>query len=419
MTVERDEVQRHTILVLTATQVLGGLGYSIGFAVIAVLAERVSGSASLAGLTQTVMVLGAAAGSYALARIMGQRGRRVGLIVGYGSGTVGALLIVVGGASEVFPILLCGGFLLGVTTSATLQSRYAAADLARPERRARDLSIVVWATTVGAVLGPNLSGPAGDLAEVFGLPPLTGPFLVTMVGLLAAGAVVGMLLRPDPLLLARERAGVTHVVPRGTSWGRVRAVLRERPAALAGVLALSSAHAVMIAVMVMTPLHMDHGGADLDIIGLVISVHVLGMFALSPLVGMLADSIGRAPVLVLGGVILLASLYLAGTAPMGASWQIGAGLFLLGLGWSCCTVTGSALLTEASPLDARTDVQGAADLIMNLTAAAAGGLAGVVVDKLGFGELNVFAAILVAGVAVAVVLSRDLSHVGKEPVHRV
>jgi MFS family permease len=218
--------------------------------------------------------------------------------------------------------------------------------------------------------------------------------------------VVQVLLRPDPLLLARERAREARVVRAGTSWGRVREVAGHHPGVSAGILALSAGHAVMVGVMVMTPLHMHHGGAELEIIGVVVSVHVLGMYFFSPLVGWAADRLGRSSVLVAGAVILLAAMLVSGTAPEGASWQIGVGLLLLGVGWSCSTIAGSAMLTESTPLAARTDVQGAADLCMNGSAAVAGALAGVVMDQLGFGALNAFGAVLSGGVLLAVLLAR-------------
>lgn len=402
----RDAVQRRTVGVLAASQTFGGLGLSVGIAVASLLALRISGSESLAGLAQTFQVMGAAVASYVLARVMGARGRRPGLVLGYLTGAAGAVLCVVAGVLSSYAVLVVGTFLLGTISATNYQSRYAAADLARPENRARALSTVIWATTIGAVAGPNLSGVSGDLAEGLDLPRETGPFLVCAVVVLLGAVVVGTFLRPDPLLLAREWEGVSDTVPEGTSWSRVTTVLRERPVVLAGVLALSFGHAVMIAVMVMTPLHMDHGGASLELVGFVISIHILGMFAFAPVVGMVADRVGRAPALAAGVVVLWASLLLAGTSPSGGSWQIGAGLFLLGLGWSLCTVTGSALLTDGTPIEARTDVQGAADVAMNLTAAAAGGLAGLVVELFGFGTLNAFAAVLVAGVVVAVALAR-------------
>jgi MFS family permease len=408
-------VQRRTLSVLVVAQSLGGVGITIGIAVASILAEDLSGSESLAGLAQTGQVLGAAVASFFLAHLMGRKGRRPGLVLGYAIGAVGAALAVVAGVVESFALLLVGATLLGATTAANNQSRYTATDLARPERRARALSLVVWATTIGAVAGPNLTGVAGRTARQLGIPGLTGPFVFGFVGILAAGVVVAVFMRPDPLLVARQAALARGAAPSlaGTSWGRVRQVLRERPAVRAGVAALSLAHGVMIAVMVMTPLHMHHGGAHLDVIGLVISVHVLGMFALAPLVGWAADRFGRPPMLTVGAAVLFLSLLLSGISPPGASWSIGVGLFLLGLGWSFCTVAASTLLTESSPLHARTDVQGAADLVMGVTAALAGVVAGLVMDGLGYAALTVFAGLLVTGVATAAELARR--SVGRSP----
>lgn len=399
-----EKVQRRTLGTLVAAQAFGGLGITIGIAVAAILAEQILGSPELAGLAQTMQVLGAAVASFLLAHLMGRRGRRLGLMVGYLLGASGAALCVVAGVVDSFAILLVGTTLVGATTAANNQSRYAATDLARPSRRARALSLVVWATTVGAVAGPNLTGFAGDVGTGVGLPRLTGPFVFGVVGMLAAALVIGMFLRPDPLLVAREAAlgrGSGADVLRGTRWSRVLDVVRTRTNVSAGIAVLALAHAVMIAVMVMTPLHMHHGGAELEIIGVVVSAHVLGMFAFAPVVGWAADRFGRVPVMQAGAVILFVSLGLAGTSPAGASWQIGWGLFLLGLGWSFCTVAASTLLSESAPVDARTDVQGAADLVMGLVAAAAGVAAGLVMGWLGFGALNIFAALLVTGVLTA------------------
>jgi MFS family permease len=402
-----EAAQRRTLRVLVVSQSLGGLGTTVGIAVASVLAEAVSGSEALAGTVQTFQVLGAAAASYLLARVMGNRGRRAGLVVGYLVGALGAATCVVGGVVESFPLLLAGALLLGANSATNYQSRYAAADLAVPERRARALSVVLWATTFGAVLGPNLVGPAGRMAEAWGLPSLTGPFVVTVGVALAAALVLWTFLRPDPLLLARTEAGEPSTGPRRrTSWRRVRELARIHPGIGAAVLAMSASHAVMVAVMVMTPLHMDNGGAELELIGFVISIHVLGMFFFSPFIGTFADRLGRPATLLAGATLLWAALGLAGTSAQGASVRIGAGLFLLGLGWSFCTVAASALITESTPLESRTDVQGAADLLMNVSAALAGLVGGVVVEVLGFGSLNVFAGVLVLGVVGAVAVSR-------------
>ncbi|MBI2243127.1 MAG: MFS transporter, partial [Nocardioides sp.] len=238
------------------------------------------------------------------------------------------------------------------------------------------------------------------LAGWLGIPELTGPFALGSLGMLGAALLTFLLLRPDPLLLAREVAGAPATPPDGTGWRRAVAATRERPVIAFAVLAMACSHAAMVAVMVMTPLHMEHGHAELRVIGIVISVHVLGMFAFSPLVGMLADRTGRPAVLVEGAGLLLAALVLAARAPEGSSWEIFAALFLLGLGWSFATVAASTLIAQHAPLDARTDVQGAADLVMGLTAAGAGGLAGVVVGAWGYPELAISAIGLVALVAV-------------------
>jgi len=395
------EFQQRTVRTLVVSQAVGAVGLTIGIATASLLAKEISGSEKMAGLAQTTQVLGAAVASWLLAHLMSSRGRRVGLVTGNLVGACGAALCVVAGIEGSMLLLLVGSALLGTTTAANLGARYAAIDLAEPEHRARDLSIVVWSTTIGAVAGPNLTGPSASLAESFGIPALTGPFVLGTVGLLVAALVLFVRLRPDPLLTARARAEVGQVGR--TSWRRVVAVVRERPVLAAAVAGQAGAHAVMVSVMVMTPLHMEHGGAHLHVIGFVISVHVLGMFAFSPVVGWGVDRAGRPVVLGMGGGILLVALLLCGLAPEGTSWQIFGGLFLLGVGWSFATVAAATLVADHAPLEARTDVQGAADLTMGLTAAAAGGLAGLIVGGPGYGWLNVFAALLAAGVVAAAV----------------
>lgn len=397
-------VQRRTIGVLVSVQATGAIGMTIGFAVASLLARDVSGSDEQAGLVQTFQVFGSAVAAYSLARLMDRGGRRIGQVAGYLVGAVGSLICVAGGVAESMPILLFGALLLGATTAANNASRYAAADLAPAASRARALSIVVWATTIGAVAGPNLTGPASSLAGWIGLPELTGPFLLGSVGMLVAALIAWIRLRPDPLLLARELAD-EPVSParRGQSWSRLGEVVRERPLVAGGILGLASAHAVMVSVMVMTPLHMEHGGSELRIIGVVISVHVLGMFAFAPVSGWLADRLGRGRTLALGGAVLLASLAIAGRSPEGTSPAIFIGLFLLGWGWSLATVAASTLVTELTPISARTDVQGAADMLMSLAAAGGAAVAGWIVGAYGYGHLNAFAAVLAVGVVLAAV----------------
>ena len=395
-----DALARRTVRVLAGSQVLGGVGVGSGIAVGGVLARDVSGSTALSGLAQTAAVLGAALAALPMARIMSARGRRPGLTLGYAAGALGAVLFVVGALVSSFAVILAGATLFGGGTAAGLQARYAATDLAVPARRGTALSTVVWSTTVGAVLGPNLIGPGGRLGAALGLPELAGPFLFSFAAFVSAAAVVALLLRPDPLLEARRRAGTGHVVPPRRSVRQNLWVVRRHPRALLGLAAVVSAHTVMVAVMVMTPVHMSQGGAQLRVIGLVISVHIAGMYALSPVMGKLADRLGRLPVIVGGQGLLLLAVLVAGGAPSHAHVRLGLGLMLLGLGWSAALVAGSTLLSESVPEGVRPAVQGSADFVMGVCAAAAGALSGVALEVLGYGGLNAAAALFVVPVLV-------------------
>ncbi len=411
---ELARAQRHTVRTLVTTQAIGGVGLSSAIAVAALLAKDVTGSEALSGLAQTAQVLGAAVSAALLAGYMARRGRRPGLTLGYLVGALGAGLCIVAGTARSFPVLLVGAVLLGAVSAANQQTRYAATDLAVPARRGRDLSTVVWSTTIGSVLGPNLTGPGGVVADWLHLPTRTGPFVISLVTLVVTAAVMAVRLRPDPLLLAREArlrdpAG-DGAVEKATDLRTAWRVVRHTPLVLAAALGLGLTHAVMVSVMVMTPIHMDHGGASLEVIGLVISAHILGMYAVSPLVGRLVDRYGSPLVVGAGGLILLAALVLAGLSAPGASPGLGVGLFLLGLGWSFGSVGSSTLLTAATPAVHRPRVQGLVDMTTGFTAAACGAVAGVVVGSAGYSWLNAGAAVLAFGVVlVAVAAGRHAS----------
>jgi MFS family permease len=288
--------------------------------------------------------------------------------------------------------MLLGTFLVGAATAAGLQGRYAATDLAEPSRVGLSLSVVVWATTLGAVAGPNLMAPASRFADRLGLTPLAGPYLVTMTALALGSLLVWSLLRPDPLVTERAMRGVVEQ-PHHASLAEVRAVLRATPAAVVGIAAMAIGYAAMVMVMVMTPVHMHHVDVRLSAIGLVISVHILGMYAFSPAVGWLADRVGPRPVIGVGVIVLAVATLLAGTAPGDDIPRLGLGLFLLGLGWSCTLVAGSALVTESVDDADRPAVQGFGDTMMNAVAAVGGVVAGVVVVAASYAWLN-FVAVL-------------------------
>jgi MFS family permease len=297
-----------------------------------------------------------------------------------------------------------GLFGFGAATACGLQARYAAADLAVPERRGRDLSLVVWATTVGSVLGPNLAGPGDDLGRSLGLPGLGGVFAVSALVFGLVALAVGTLLRPDPLLLARRLgSGESGGRRRGGTGSAVRGVWASTDGRL-GLTSVVVSHSVMVGVMVMTPVHMGHAGgpagATLRIIGLAISVHVAGMYLFSPVVGWLADRAGRRAVVAIGGALLLAAAVLAGTAPPGAAVQLGTGLLLLGLGWSCGLIAGSTLVTESVAANLRPTAQGGTDLLMGMGAALAGVVGGPLLALGGFGLVSAISAALLLPLAV-------------------
>ena len=401
-------VQRRTLAVLAVTQALGGAGVSTVAAVGGLTAAQLSGSASVGGLALTAGALGAALVGLPLARAAERAGRRTGLLGGYLVAALGAVAASAAVAVGSWPLLLAASVLLGTATATTLAARFAATDLARPQERGRALSVVLWATTTGAVTGPNLAAPAGRLAPAVGAAPAAGPYLLCAALFSAAALGVHVGLRPDPLLVARTRRTGQAAPP-----ARSRALLVRGLAITAVVVA----QAVMVGLMAMAPLHLAHGGADLRVVGLTISAHVGAMYALSPLFGWLSDRLGRLPVLGLGAGLLTAAAVVGATAaghtatghaaaghPAGhAVLQVTCGLALLGTGWSAVLVSGSALLVDAVPPAERPRVQGRADALMNLGGAAGGVVAGALVGAASYPTLCAAATALPALVLVAVV----------------
>lgn len=401
------ELQRRTVRLLVATQVAGGLGIGSAVSVSGLLALDLSGSQVWAGGGGTAVTLGAALVAVPLARLAGRRGRRASLTLGWSVAAVGALLVVLAAVTSAFWLLLVGLLAFGSGNAANLQSRYTAIDLAPVTTRARDLSVVVWSTTVGSVVGPNLSGPGGALARGLGLPQLAGPILFSLAGFVVAGVLVWVRMRPDPLLTAAATRAADRPVdhaPPGPAPSALATVARS-PRAVLALTAIVASQAVMVSVMTMTPVTMKGHGATLTLVGLTLSLHIAGMYGLSPVFGRLADRWGRVPVLLLGQGTLVLAVAVAGTAGE-SSWRLGLGLVLLGLGWSAGLIAGSTLLAESVPDEARPGVQGTSDLLMNLVGAFGAAASGVVMAVLGFGGLNALAALIVAPVLVVAVLAR-------------
>ena len=390
-------VQQKVVRTLAAAQVLSGVGVAGTVAAGSLLVSSITDSETLAGLAQTSAVLGAAALALPLARLTAKGGRRLALAVGYIAGVIGSIFAITGGAQRNIFLMLIGTFLVGAASAAGYQARFAAIDLATTETRAKQLSFVVWGSTIGAVTGPNLMEPAGNLAEGFGLPRLVGPYMISAVTLLCASVVILIFLRPDPYLIANKENLET------SKKGSTKLALQHignNPKALFAILAIAIGHVAMVSVMVMTPVHMAHVDVSLTIIGLVISVHVLGMYAFSPLVGSLSDRFGRVRIIQIGILTLLLSTIISGKAQADDAYTLGVGLFLLGLGWSCTLIAGSTLLSESVSAEFKASSQGASDLVMNLAGAGGGAIAGVIIGTLSYGWLCLAAALPVLALGV-------------------
>ncbi|GDX22995.1 tetracycline resistance protein [Actinomycetes bacterium] len=400
-------LQSKTVKVLASAQVLNGLGVAGTVAAGSLLVSSITDSETLAGLAQTFSVLGAAALALPLAKLTARGGRRLALSVGLLSGVIGSCFAILGGAERNIYFMLLGAFLVGSASAAGYQARFAAIDLATKESRAKQLSFVVWGSTVGAVVGPNLMDPAGGLAEKFGLPRLVGPYMISAVTLALATLVIQLFLRPDPFLTAQKDLEVVAGLHRKNT-REALAHIRSNSAALFAISAIAIGHIAMVSVMVMTPVHMKHVDVTLKIIGLVISVHVLGMYAFSPIIGSLSDKIGRVQIIQIGVVLLIVSTIVAGTAAADDAVQLGIGLLLLGLGWSCTLIAGSALLSESVDVEMKPASQGASDLVMNLMGAGGGALAGVIIGTLSYGWLCLFAAVPVIALGIWSIGSRNV-----------
>jgi MFS family permease len=386
-------IQKHSVATLSASQMFGGIAVAGSIPAGSLIAASIADSDAFAGLAQTAGVLGAALFALPLARIALRHGRRPALAAGYGLGFLGALVVILAAVHRNLLFILVGCLLVGVASAASFQARYAATDLALPEHRARSLSYVVWAATIGAVLGPNLLNFSGSIGLSLGLPQLSGPYVMSAVTLGIAVVILLIFLRPDPFLLAtRMRARLE-----GEGFQQNKARLRDgidhlktRPRAVLGIGSIAIGHVVMVMVMVMTPVHMAHVDVTLQLIGLVISVHVAGMYAFSPLVGMAVDRFGRIQVIAAGIVILAVSCVISGLAPADNIVILGIGLFLLGLGWSCTLIAGSTLVTDSVEPAERPSVQGLSDLTMNAAGALGGIAAGLIMMWGSYGWLCAF-----------------------------
>ena len=385
-TLSPESHQRKIVRVLGIAQVLNGIGVAGTVAAGSLLVSSITKSDGLSGLAQTISVLGAAVMALPLARLTQNGGRRLALTFGYSIGVIGALFAILGGANRNLFFMLLGAFMVGAASASGYQARFAAIDLATPEKRSKDLSFVVWGSTIGAVTGPNLMEPSGVFASALGLPKLVGPYFIAAFTLALSVTVIQLFLKPDPFLTANKAVEGTATKPRESTRSALKHI-KEYPIALFAIASVAIGHLAMVSIMVMTPVHMAHSDATLRIIGLVISVHVLGMYAFSPIVGSISDKFGRIRTIQIGILILIASALISGLAPHHDSFTLGIGLFLLGLGWSFTLIAGSTLLSETVSVELRPSTQGASDLVMNLMGAGGAAIGGVIIGLFSYAAL--------------------------------
>jgi MFS family permease len=381
-------LQRRVMTVLVAAQVLSGAGLAAGVTVGALLAQDMLGSTSLAGLASAVATVGSALAAGAVGRLSQARGRRPGLAAGYLAGAVGSAGVVVAAVVGSPALLLVALFVYGAGMATTLQARYAGADMAVPERRARAVSTVLVATTLGAIGGPNLTALIGDL----GVPHLAAPFLLAGIAYALATVVLAVWLRPDPLLLAREAA------PPDVPGAPVRVGV------LAGGLVMVLTQLVMVAIMTMTPVHMHDHGHGTAASGLVIAIHIGAMYLPSPLTGWLVDRHGPRAIAVAAGLTLLAAGVVAAGTPSVAALAVA--LALLGLGWNFGLVAGTAIITDAVPLASRARIQGLVDVAIAMAGATGGMASGLVVAAAGYPFLAVGGGVLALVIVPVVAAAR-------------
>lgn len=393
----RQAQQRRVLIVLVCAQVLSGAGLAAGITVAALLAQDMLDSTSLAGIASALFTAGSAASALMVGRLSQRFGRRVGLTFGYGLGAIGSAGVVAAAMVDSVGLLLLAFVVYGAGMATNLQARYAGADLAEPGRQGRAVSTVLVATTIGAVVGPNTVAVTGRLAEQWGMPPLSGLFVLAAVAYALAAIVLWVFLRPDPLLLAQEFARAE------ADPGVVAPVRRTWTApVLAGAAIMVVTQLVMVAIMTMTPVHMQDHGHSLSAAGVVIAIHVAAMYLPSPLSGFLVDRYGPRVVAAAAGSTLLGAGVLAALAPAHSLPGLALALALLGLGWNLGLLSGTAMLTEALPIATRARTQGTVDLSIALAGAAGGLGSGVVVAAASYPVLGWFGAVAALAIIPAV-----------------
>ncbi|KGP77721.1 MULTISPECIES: MFS transporter [Paenibacillus] len=395
--VESSEKQRQlhsrTMKVVIASQICGGAGLAAGITVGALIAQDMLGTDSFAGVPTGLFTLGSAGAALMVGRLSQRLGRRTGLATGFLAGGIGAIGVVLAALFNSIPLLFISMLVYGAGTATNLQARYAGTDLALPAQRAKTISMAMVFTTFGAVAGPNLVNVTGKFATSLGAPALTGPFMLAAVAYTLAGLILLIFLRPDPFIVAKAIAEVELQGKTGEK-NHVTEVKINKKGIIIGASVMVLTQIVMIAIMTMTPVHMQHHGHDLSKVGLVIGIHVASMYLPSVITGVLVDRFGYIRMAYASGFTLLLSGLLAAFAPGDSMALLTLALALLGLGWNFGLISGTAAIVDAAPSNVRAKTQGTVDVLIALSGASGGALSGMVVAHSSFTILSLIGAFL-------------------------
>ncbi|MCP3029462.1 MFS transporter [Halobacillus sp. A5] len=390
---KQQQLYKRTLLIVVISQVFGGAGLAAGVTVGALLAQDMLGTESVSGLPTALFTLGSAAAALLVGRISQRFGRRSGLTAGFLAGGIGAIGVIISALTSSVILLFISLFIYGAGTATNLQARYAGTDLANSTQRAKAVSVAMVSTTFGAVAGPNLVEVMGGFARGIGVPALAGPFILAAAAYILAGLVLFIWLRPDPFIIAKAAMDAQRTTNHSTT-EKAADVFSNKRGIFTGAAVMILTQFVMMAVMTMTPIHMEHHRHGLNAVGLVIGFHIGAMFLPSLVTGYLVDKIGRNVMAVASSVTLLASGFLAAFGPGDSMVVLITALALLGLGWNFGLISGTAILVDATSPSTRAKTQGAVDVWIALSGALGGGISGLVVAQSSFAVLSIAGAVL-------------------------
>ncbi|CAH0289575.1 MFS transporter [Peribacillus sp. Bi134] len=369
---------KRTLIIVSISQIFGGAGLAAGITVGALLAQQMLGTDAFAGLPSGLFTLGSAGAALIVGRLSQRYGRRTGLTAGFMIGGLGALGVIIAAIINSVFLLFASLLIYGAGTATNLQARYAGTDLANNKQRATAISITMVFTTFGAVAGPNLVNVMGDFALSIGVPSLAGPFILSAAAFILAGLVLFIMLRPDPLVVARTMEASNQESNR-IEYSIDTERIENKRGIMVGATIMVLTQIVMVAIMTMTPVHMRHHGHNLGEIGLVIGFHVAAMYLPSLVTGVLVDKFGRTAMAIASGATLLLAGLISAIAPGDSMILLVIALCLLGLGWNFGLISGTALIVDSTDTSNRAKTQGTVDVLIALSGASGGALSGMIV----------------------------------------